>query len=327
MLVPKHLVKGVPKIASSFAIGLGFGVGFAVVNAVCNYLRLALKSNSWLSFWFRKRLGQPLQQALPNMAFAESAAPPSSHYLLRPNVDPRLDQSIFVRYDPPEVKKTGALFVVFPGGNYDECDVYCGEGQPVAQWLTTLGITAVVLRYRVISQGHYWPAQFEDWLTCAEAVFGNAKEWGCDPARVGVIGFSAGGHLASHAALNSPENLRPALQVLIYPAIDPLSPREGGDIDPWSPTNGYPPPESACNLYVKPGSPPAFLASMICDQYCPPEENTKVYAEALQKHGVPHLSVTNDEDEHGCGLQDWWTEPCTQWLVEKGWATQTQSPT
>jgi len=242
------------------------------------------------------------------------------HYALRPYADPRVDPALLVRYDPAPERKTGAIVIVIPGGNYEECDVYSGEGQPVAQWLAEIGITAVVLQHRCVSKGHYWPAQFEDWADCARLVRGSAAGWGCDPERVGVLGFSAGGHLASYAALRAEAGLRPRLQVLVYPAIDTLSPREGDAIEPWRASAGFPPVETSTHLLVDRFAPPAFLVGLTEDVYTPLAENTDVYARALAEHDIPVEYVQGSEDEHGCGLQDWWTEPCEAWLRQRGWA-------
>merc|ERR1719197_2316058 len=100
---------------------------------------------------------------------------------------------MYVRYDPHQEIKSGAIIIVCPGGNYDESGIDGAEGQRTAHWLVDHGITAVVLQYNCVSQGHYWPAQFEDWTVLAGEVSARASAWGCDPERVGVIGFSAGG--------------------------------------------------------------------------------------------------------------------------------------
>jgi acetyl esterase/lipase len=228
---------------------------------------------------------------------------------------------MYVRYDPDDDCKTGAIILVIPGGNYDESSINGGEGQPVAQWFVDIGITAVVLQYRCVSTGHYWPAQFEDWEECARQVKEAAPSWGCDPDRMGVIGFSAGGHLAAYAALKAHPDIKPKLQILVYPAIDTLSPYDG-DMDPWRADQGHPAVEASIHLLAHADAPPAFLAGIAADRYTPAEENTDVYAKKLDTLGVPCEYVLNEDEEedHGCGLQDWWTEPCAAWLRKHGWA-------
>merc|ERR1712232_1193198 len=134
--------------------------------------------------------------------------PPPEHFVLRQQSDPRIDKSMYVRYDPHPERKSGAIIVVLQGGNYDNSGLGWDEAQEVAQWLIELGITAILLVYRVVSEGHYWPAQFDDWTACVESVRSKAAQWGCDPDRIGVLGFSAGGHLAAYAAVKGEEHVR-----------------------------------------------------------------------------------------------------------------------
>jgi len=249
-----------------------------------------------------------------------------AHYVLRPEEDPRLDNAIYIRYDPfPEVK-TGTIVIVVPGGNYDDCDIRGGEGQPVAQWLVLNGITAVVLQYRCVSRGFYWPAQFEDWTACAQAVRSQATSWGCDPESVGVIGFSAGGHLAGYAALKAPLEIQPKFQMLLYPAINAMSPDEASA---WRADQGYPAEEESIHTIFQelgylPSVPPTFMACSTADDLCPVDQNTDLYHELLIGAGVPceYVRGTEDitQDGHGCGLKAWWTLPCEDWLRERGWA-------
>lgn len=249
--------------------------------------------------------------------------PRPTHYVLRPGTDPRLDQGIFVRYDAPEDCRTGAIMIVIPGGNYDICGVDCNEGQPIAQWLASRGVTSVVLQYRCVYAGHHWPAQMEDYEACMREVMARADSWRCDPLRVGVMGFSAGGHLAGYAALRSCPELRPKLQVLVYPAVNTLSPIEGDAIEPWRADMGYPPVEASLQLLADAAAPPAFVAGVAADDFCPPEENTTLYAEALLQCGVACEYVFCEDESmgHGCGLRDWWALPCAAWLQKHGWAS------
>eukprot|EP00928_Gymnodinium_smaydae_P047457 TRINITY_DN31679_c0_g1_i1.p1 TRINITY_DN31679_c0_g1~~TRINITY_DN31679_c0_g1_i1.p1 ORF type:complete len:488 (+),score=126.76 TRINITY_DN31679_c0_g1_i1:133-1596(+) len=246
------------------------------------------------------------------------------HFALREGTDPRLDPGKFVRYDPGE-NKTGAIMIVAPGGNYEEAGVNSGEGQPIAQWLTTLGITAIVLDYRCASEGHYWPAQFDDYEACARHVKAQAAAWGCDASRVGAIGFSAGGHLAAYAGLRLAPELRPDLQVLVYPAINTQSPYDGY-MDCWRADFGWPAKHESIHVLTEAegsASPPAtFLASIVGDRFCPPKENAEPYVEVLRKLGTSLEYVVSEDEkmEHGCGLMDWWALPCGRWLRERGWA-------
>lgn len=258
----------------------------------------------------------------PRARCGNNRVPPRPvHYVLRPGSDPRIDKGMFVRYDALPERKTGAIIIVIPGGNYDESDIYGDEAQPVAQWLAECGVTAVVLQYRCVSQGHYWPAQFEDWSECARAVRGQAASWGCDAERVGVIGFSAGGHLAAYAAAKAEPAIRPKFQILVYPAIDTLSPRKSDAMEPWRASQGYPPVEASIHLILGKDAPPTFAAGMTTDELTPADENTDVLAAALRELGVPCEYVRHEEGEHGCGLQDWWTAPCEAWLQGHGWAS------
>lgn len=244
------------------------------------------------------------------------------HTVLRPDSDPRIDPCIYVRYDPHPERKTGAIVIVVPGGNYDESCIDGLEGQVTAQWFVELGITAVVLKYRTVSTGHYWPAQLEDYLDCARAVKAGAASWGCDPERIGVIGYSAGSHVASYAASKADRELRPKLQIQVYPAIDTQSPHEDGDMDAWAADQGYPPIEASTHIMVSSDTSPAFLVGVAADRCAPASENTDVYERVLREHGVACENVLNeDEDEeHGCGPKDWWTAPCAEWLRGHGWA-------
>lgn len=198
-----------------------------------------------------------------------------------------------------------------------------GQGQPIAQWLVGLGITAVVLHYRVVSDGHYWPAQLEDWDALATVLRSSASEWGVDVERVGVIGFSAGAHLAALASLRGTSSMavHPALQVLVYPAIDTQSPYTvGEDGEPpgenWRGDKGFPPTATSAYHLVHPGAPPAFMVGVVADDNTPVAENTDVYDKALQACGVPCKYILHDDpnEGHGCNMKDWWTEPCEEWL-------------
>ncbi len=131
-------------------------------------------------------------------------------------------------YLPAKEKATGAAIIVCPGGGYQHLADH--EGRPVAEWLNSIGITAFVLRYRLGPRYHH-PAPLQDAARAIRTVRARAAEWKVDPERLGILGFSAGGHLAStigtHFALgkdDAPDPIervssRPNLMILIYPVI------------------------------------------------------------------------------------------------------------
>src|SRR5205085_3680235 len=92
---------------------------------------------------------------------------------------------------------TGAAIIVCPGGGYDHLAIH--EGSPVTQWLNSLGIKAFVLKYRLGPNGYHHPAMLQDAQRAIRYVRSHATDFGIDPKRIGILGFSAGGHLASTA--------------------------------------------------------------------------------------------------------------------------------
>ncbi|CAN5772231.1 hypothetical protein BH11GEM1_BH11GEM1_34700 [soil metagenome] len=140
-----------------------------------------------------------------------------------------VDRPIITPYLPPEGKANGTAVVIFPGGGYQHLSME-KEGSDVANWLAGTGVTAFVVRYRLGPTYHH-PVELGDAQRAIRIVRSRAAEWGLDPRRLGVIGFSAGGHLASSAgthydagnALNSDPiervSSRPDFMLLLYPVI------------------------------------------------------------------------------------------------------------
>src|SRR5438132_6820106 len=131
-------------------------------------------------------------------------------------------------YFAPKEKATGAAVIVCPGGGYSHLADH--EGRPVAEWLNTLGITAFVLKYRLGPRYHH-PAPLQDAARAIRTVRARASDWNIDPKPIGILGFSAGGHLASTAGTHfdsgKPDasdvlervSSKPNLMILIYPVI------------------------------------------------------------------------------------------------------------
>lgn len=213
------------------------------------------------------------------------------------------DADYFV-FLPERKKATGQAVIICPGGGY-ACVAYGHEGFDVARWMNERGIAAVVLRYRMPNGRHEIP--LGDVHEMFRIVRRNASEWGIDPGRVGVMGFSAGGHLAATAATHFDEETRPDFAVLIYPVVTfdetftHMGSRENliGRGHDRSLIDFY-----SNELQVTPRTPRTFLALSDDDTAVPPRNATAFY-DALRANGVPgelHIYPTGG---HGWG---WRTE-------------------
>ena len=240
-------------------------------------------------------------------------------------------------YLPPKEKRTGAAIVICPGGGYRALADH--EGRPVAEWLNSLGIAAFVLKYRLGPRyGH--PAPLQDAARALRTVRARAAEWDIRPDRIGILGFSAGGHLAStlgtHFDVGQPGHhdpiervsSRPNLMVLIYPVISMKGPaaHSGSRRNLLGPA---PTPELLTLLsneeQVTKETPPAFLIHTVEDQGVP-YENSLMFAQALRKAGVAHEFHLYERGRHGFGLAlndpilSSWPRRCADWLRLHGFA-------
>lgn len=229
---------------------------------------------------------------------------------------------------PPPEKATGAAMLVYPGGGYVIHAEH--EGVPVAQWLAANGIVAFVVRYRLGWKYHH-PVQLLDGQRAIRYVRAHAAHWNIDPERIGILGFSAGGHLVSMLSTNFDDgnaddpdlierfSSRPDIQVLIYPVIT-LGPNYGVW---WNILDQNPPVELidlfCTERHIKPQTPPAFLAHSINDVGVP-VMNSDVYAASLAAAGIPYEYVREDLGDHGFGMIDQWTLRCLDWLRRLGYA-------
>jgi acetyl esterase/lipase len=224
----------------------------------------------------------------------------------------------------PAKEPNGAAFVVLPGGGYGGLAGH--EGAPVAQWLAKNGITSFVLKYRLGPKYNH-PVELGDAQRAIRFVRANAAAWKLDPQRIGILGFSAGGHLCTSAATHFDDgdakaadpidrvSCRPDLQIPIYPVVT-----MGPGTHQGSKNNllGKNPPQELVDLMsnekqVTAKTPPAFIVHSTTDKAVP-VSNSDNYAEALKKAGVPYEYVRLDHGEHGYGLKDFWTVQCEKWL-------------
>ncbi len=203
---------------------------------------------------------------------------------------------------PAEGEANGCAVVICPGGGYGMC-VMSYEGNEVGEWFAARGVTAFVLKYRVAPHRHPLPG--DDVREAVRHVRAGAEGYGVDPARIGVMGFSAGGHLAATAAtMFETDAQRPDFSILAYPVI---SMREGVT-HAGSRRNllGDPAPEAlvaalSADERVTPRTPPAFVFQTDGDKAVP-AENALRYVAALRRAGVACEFHLFQEGGHGVGL-------------------------
>jgi acetyl esterase/lipase len=235
-------------------------------------------------------------------------------------------------------KPSGAAFIICPGGGWVQKVAH--EKEPVARWLAQRGITAFLLSYRVGPRYHH-PAP---WLDAAESirlVRARSRELGVDPQRIGIMGFSAGGHLAAHTAVafDTPElnkvsgfrgvSSRPDLMVLVYPVIGFGGPYER--LETFARLLGDHPTRAqvdsvTLDKHASAKTPPAFIVHSTLDTRVPCEHSL-VFAMVLRKYGVPLEMHLYERGEHGFGsspmapkdpvLATWLTH-LEAWLANRG---------
>ena len=237
-------------------------------------------------------------------------------------------------YLPSPGKATGAALLICPGGGYAGLASHEGEGY--ARFFNQSGITGFVLTYRLGSQGYHYPAMFLDVSRAMRYIRAHAADWAVDPHRIGVIGSSAGGHLAStlltHFDSGKPadpdpierQSSRPDLGILCY-AVITMGPftHSGSKANLFGP-NPAPGLEALLSneLHVTAATPPCFLFHTFEDNAVP-IENSLMFASALRAHGVPFDLHIYQAGGHGMGLGGPWDQPeklhpwtrdCLYWL-------------
>jgi acetyl esterase/lipase len=222
---------------------------------------------------------------------------------------------------PRRNRRNGIGIVIFPGGGYGGLADH--EGKAFAEFFSAKGFASFVVQYRLGSQGHRHPAMLEDALAAIATVRRHAAELGL--RKVGVMGSSAGGHLAAHAAVDwnryqSAVPLRPDFAVLCYPVIamrGPFCHRGSRDnlIGPKPPARRI--REVSCLDRVSADTPPCFLWHTWEDPALP-MDNTMLFAAALRTHKVPFELHIYPHGGHGLALNTRlpWAEQCMRWMKE-----------
>lgn len=236
---------------------------------------------------------------------------------------------------------SGAAIIVCPGGSYAHLAPH--EGHDIAVWLNSIGVTAVVLKYRLApNYGH--PAPMQDALRAIRTVRAQATAWKIDPDRIGIMGFSAGGHVASTAgthfdsgnqkATDPIEKLssRPDLLILCYPVITMTEPfaHKGSRQN----LIGKEPSQDFIDLMsnekqVTDQTPPTFFFHTQ-DDATVPVENSLMFAAALRKAKVPYELHIYESGKHGVGLArnnpalSTWAKLLQNWLKAHSFLNQHQ---
>jgi acetyl esterase/lipase len=226
-------------------------------------------------------------------------------------------------YRPAKEKDTGTAILICPGGGY--WNLYWQlEGEEVAAWLNRIGVTGIILKYRVPRRpdevkGEPARRPLQDAQRAVSLVRSHAKKWGIAPERIGMVGFSAGGHLALATATSFEKrtykpiddidkvSCRPDFAILVYPGYLKAKDRD----------------ELAPGLRIPARTPPIFLAHGGADIISPPEHSVVAYL-ALKRANIPAELHVYARAAHDFGVRpsdqpcSTWTRSCAEWLRHQG---------
>ncbi|SDS04232.1 Acetyl esterase/lipase [Mucilaginibacter mallensis] len=241
-----------------------------------------------------------------------------------------------IPYFPAKDKANGAAVVICPGGGYSGLSMV-NEGSEIAAAFNRIGVTAFILKYRMPSDSVMVDktiGPLQDAQRAIQLVRQRAAEWGIDTARVGIIGFSAGGHLASTAATHFDKevienkkhiSLRPSFAVLLYPVVTFGQWAHVGSKENLIGKNA---PQTLIDLYsnekqVTPNTPPTFLVHAQDDGLVPVENSLMFYGAMVKNHVKGEIHIYQFGD-HGFGLhnrvtKDDWFNSLAKWMDGNGW--------
>ena len=275
--------------------------------------------------------------------FASLSAQDATIYLWRNVKGMEREPSVmFMHKTVSTAPHTRSAVIVCPGGSYHHLGLK-GEGNTTASWFAENGVTAFVLKYRTAESFYHYPAMLQDIQRAIQLVRENAEDWDIDPAKVGVIGFSAGGHLVTMVGefwqthdeiaalgLDCSVSLRPDFVIPVYPVVsmqDDIAHR-------WSRNSllgkgkknqtQERKDEFSMELNVPSDMPPTYVVVCDDDPVVIPENSLRLY-EALQAAGIPSKLARYKWGGHGFGMKDndfmkefHYNEPLRDWLVELG---------
>jgi acetyl esterase/lipase len=254
--------------------------------------------------------------------------------------DPNQRDRIYTQIVEPSLvvhrpeKPNGAAVIIAPGGGYVRI-VIDKEGPDTSTWLNRIGITAFVLKYRLPDEGHEngQDVALQDAQRAVRVIRAHAKEWGLDPARVGFLGYSAGGHLAASLTFFSDKRIYAPVD-----AADELSARPDFSVFGYANSGGRGTPPAALEdlkpsqrlrwdyrIEAAPGKtyPPTFLLHADDDPTVPGENSAIIYL-ALKQAKTPTEMHIFKRGGHGFGIRDTngpntkWPDLCADWLREIG---------
>jgi len=293
-----------------------------IVASLC----LPLFALAWISV-----IGAPVPAAEPSVELLWPDGAPGA------KGDQPADKPTLTIYLPEAAKATGAAVCICPGGGYGGLAMD-HEGHQIARWFNSMGVAGFIVDYRHRNKGYGHPAPLQDAQRAVRTVRARAAEWKIDGNKIGIMGFSAGGHLAStagtHFDAGDPEaedpvervSCRPDFMILCYPVIafdEPFTHRGsqvnliGKDADP----------ELVRSLsnekQVTPQTPPTFLFHTDEDTGVPAENSVQFYL-ALRRAKVPAEIHVFQRGRHGLGLAagtpgtSGWPKRCEEWMRVRG---------
>lgn len=261
---------------------------------------------------------------------------------------------MFMHKPGDEVPRTKTAVIICPGGSYHHLGLK-SEGNTTARWFAQNGVTAFVLKYRTAESTYHHPAMLQDIQRAIQIIRENAKDFDIDPNKVGVIGYSAGGHLVTMAGefyqthdeikrlgIETDVSLRPDFVIPVYPVVS----MQDDIAHKWSRKSllgrgkknqtQERKDEFSMELNVPDDMPPTYIAVAKDDNVVMYENSLRLY-EALQEKNIPSQLALYEWGKHGFGMKDCpflrefrWNEALHEWLAGLGMmnptSSQAQSP-
>lgn len=260
-------------------------------------------------------------------------------YLWRDVKGMKRQQSVMYMHKPVK-ENSGTAVIIAPGGSYHHLGLY-NEGYCSAKWFAENGVTAFMLKYRTNESAYNHPAMLQDIQRAIQLVRENAEEYGIDPSKVGVIGYSAGGHLVAMAGeffethnelekigIKTNVSLRPDFCMPIYPVVsmqDDIAHRWSRKSLLGKNQSQERKDEFSLDMQVPDNMPPTYIVVAKDDPVVIPENSLRLY-EAIQKKNIPNCRIAIYEwGKHGFGMLNGpfmkefhWNESLKEWMIDIG---------